>query len=83
MRLRVLQVGWTIPPSLLHWLPQGRVYVQGENLFTITGYDGLDPSLPARAFTNSSGDVRDQFRNVDVGVYPTNRTITIGISTSF
>ena len=83
VRLRVLQVGWTIPPSLLHWLPQGRVYVQGENLFTITGYDGLDPSLPARAFTNSSGDVRDQFRNVDVGVYPTNRTITIGISTSF
>src|SRR3989454_421344 len=83
VRLRTLQVGWTIPPSLIRWLPSGRVYVQAENLFTITGYPGLDPSLPARAFTGASGDIRDQFRNVDVGVYPTNRTFTIGISTSF
>ena len=83
VRLRTLQVGWTIPPSLIRWLPSGRVYVQAENLLTITGYPGLDPSLPARAFTGASGDIRDQFRNVDVGVYPTNRTFTIGISTSF
>jgi hypothetical protein len=29
--------------------PNGaRVYLQGENLFTLTGYDGLDPALPPR-----------------------------------
>jgi len=83
VRLRTLQVGWTIPPSLIRWLPSGRVYVQAENLFTITGYSGLDPSLPAADFTGASGDIRDQFRNVDRGVYPTNKTLTIGISTSF
>jgi hypothetical protein len=59
------------------------VYFQAENLFTITGYPGLDPSLPARSFSSASGDVRDQYRNVDVGTYPSNRTFTIGISTSF
>jgi len=83
VRLRTLQVGWTIPQSLISWLPSGRIYVQAENLFTFTGYSGLDPSLPARDFTGASGDIRDQFRNVDVGVYPSSRTITVGISTTF
>ena len=83
VRLRTVQIGWTIPANLIHWLPSGRLYIQGENLFTITGYPGLDPSLPAHDFTGASGDIRDQFRNVDVGVYPTNRTFTFGISTSF
>ena len=83
MRLRSLQVGWTIPAGAIGWLPSGRIYVQAENLFTLTGYSGLDPSLPVRDFTGASGDVRDQFRNVDVGVYPSSRTFTFGISTSF
>ncbi|HKA59963.1 MAG TPA: SusC/RagA family TonB-linked outer membrane protein [Gemmatimonadales bacterium] len=82
-RLKMLQVGWQVPPTLFSWLPSARVYLQGENLFTITGYPGLDPSLPARDLTGAAGDVRDQFRNVDVGTYPTNRTITVGISTTF
>jgi TonB-dependent starch-binding outer membrane protein SusC len=82
-RLKMLQVGWQVPATLFSWLPSARVYLQGENLFTITGYPGLDPSLPARDFTGAAGDVRDQFRNVDVGTYPTNRTITVGISTTF
>jgi TonB-linked SusC/RagA family outer membrane protein len=84
VRLRTLQIGFAIPATLIGWLPSGgRIYVQAENLFTLTGYAGLDPSLPARAFTGASGDVRDQFRNVDVGVYPSNRTFTVGISTTF
>jgi hypothetical protein len=57
--------------------------VQGENLFTLTGYDGLDPALPVRDVTQGGRDVRDQYRGVDTGVYPSNRTFSIGISTSF
>ncbi|HVH66799.1 MAG TPA: SusC/RagA family TonB-linked outer membrane protein [Gemmatimonadales bacterium] len=84
VRLRALQIGFAVPATLISWLPSGgRIYVQAENLFTLTGYSGLDPSLPARAFTGASGDVRDQFRNVDVGVYPSSRTFTVGISTTF
>ena len=83
VRLRTLQIGYTIPPTLFRWLPQGRVYIQAENLITITGYEGLDPSLPAQAAFGASGDLRDQARGIDRGTYPTNRTITIGISTTF
>jgi hypothetical protein len=83
VRLRTLQVGWQVPPSLVRWLPSARIYVQAENLFTITGYAGLDPAIPAAAATSASGDTRDQARGIDQGIYPTNRTITIGISTTF
>jgi hypothetical protein len=83
VRLRTLQIGWQVPANLLRWIPSARVYVQAENLFTITGYEGLDPSLPATAATGASGDIRDQARGIDQGIYPANRTITFGISTTF
>jgi TonB-dependent starch-binding outer membrane protein SusC len=81
-RLRSMQVGYTLP-SGARYLPGARVYVQGENLFTHTNYDGLDPALPAGNFTGAAGDTRDQAMGVDVGAYPTNRIFSIGIVTSF
>jgi TonB-linked SusC/RagA family outer membrane protein len=83
LRLRTLQVGWQVPPSLFRWIPSARLYIQAENLFTITGYNGLDPSLPAQAAFGAAGDIRDQAMGIDIGTYPSNRTITIGISTTF
>src|SRR4051812_3321609 len=81
-RLRNLQVGYTLP-SGARYLPGGRIYLQGENLFTKTNYDGLDPALPAANANGAAGDIRDQFMGVDQGAYPTNRIISIGIVTSF
>lgn len=83
VRLRNLQIGFTVPANMIRWFPVARIYLQAENLFTITGYPGLDPALPPPVFTNASGDIRDQFRGVDQGAYPTSKTITIGISTQF
>ncbi len=82
MRLRNVQVGYTVPASA-RWLPNSRVYLQAENLFPITGYEGLDPALPAANVTGPAGDIRDQYRGIDRGTYPSNRTFSIGISTSF
>jgi len=83
LRLRTLQIGYSLPPAMIRWIPLARVYLQAENLFTITGYSGLDPSLPAASTFGAAGDIRDQFRGVDQGSYPSNRTITIGVSTTF
>jgi TonB-dependent starch-binding outer membrane protein SusC len=83
IRLRNLQIGYTVPQSVMQWAAGTRVYVQGENLFTHTNYDGLDPSLPAANVTGAAGDIRDQYRGVDRGSYPSNRTISIGVTTSF
>ena len=86
VRMRSLQLGYTIPADA-RWfgqmIPGARVYLQGENLFTITGYPGLDPSLPAQNIYNAAGDVRDQFRGIDQGTYPSNRVFSIGLTTSF
>jgi hypothetical protein len=82
VRLRNLQLGYNVPLTS-RWLSASRVYLQVENLFTITGYDGLDPSLPAANVNGAAGDVRDQYRGVDRGSYPSNRTFSIGVVASF
>lgn len=83
VRLRVLQIGYNVPPALIRWIPAARIYLQAENLFTITGYPGLDPALPAANVFGPAGDIRDQYRGVDRGSYPSSRTISVGINTSF
>jgi len=83
VRMRNIQVGYNVPPRFARWLQATRVYVQAENLFTITGYEGLDVSLPAADIGGAAGDIRDQYRGVDRGVYPSSRTFSIGITTSF
>jgi TonB-dependent starch-binding outer membrane protein SusC len=83
VRMRSLQVGYTVPPGRIAAFQNVRVYLRGENLFTITGYDGLDPSLPALAASGSGGDIRDQARGIDRGVYPTSRIFSIGFGFGF
>jgi TonB-linked SusC/RagA family outer membrane protein len=84
VRLRNVQLGYTVPSGFSRWMPSGsRIYVQGENLLTFTGYEGLDPSLPAANITGAAGDVRDQYRGVDRGAYPSNKVFSIGFVTSF
>ena len=82
-RLQNIQLGYSVPRSMSRWLSAARVYFQIENLFTITGYDGLDPVLPPANVFGSAGDIRDQYRGVDRGSYPSSRTFTIGLNTTF
>ena len=83
VRMRNLQLGYNVPESMARWVSASRIYLQGENLFTWTRYSGLDPSLPAANVGGSGGDIRDQYRGIDRGVYPSSRTFTIGLSASF
>lgn len=83
VRMRNLQIGYNIPPGTLPGVQNMRIYVQGENLFTITGYSSVDPSLPASNVSGPAGNERDQTIGVDRGTYPSNRTFSIGISATF
>jgi TonB-linked SusC/RagA family outer membrane protein len=76
LRLQNLTLGYTMPQSLLQrWkLERLRVFASGNNLFTLTGYDGLDPMV--------GGDVDLAF-GIDVGNYPVTRQYTIGVNMSF
>jgi hypothetical protein len=56
---------------------QLRVFVTGQNLFTITGYDGMDPEVGtgASGYSWSSG--------IDTGFYPSPKVFMAGVSIKF
>ena len=56
---------------------QLRLYVQAQNICTITGYTGVDPEI------GSSGGKESWARGVDVGLYPMARTYIVGASIKF
>jgi TonB-linked SusC/RagA family outer membrane protein len=58
-------------------LQQLRFYVQAQNLFTITGYTGLDPEVGNTA--GGSGWAS----GIDLGLYPPARTFLVGASIKF
>ncbi|MGL5893234.1 MAG: SusC/RagA family TonB-linked outer membrane protein, partial [Bacteroidales bacterium] len=76
VRLRQLQLGYSLPKSLLLQIhiERLRFYVSGENLLTITGYDGIDPEF-SRANVLNTG--------VDKLIYPFSRSFTIGAQLTF
>ncbi|MDR6785707.1 TonB-linked SusC/RagA family outer membrane protein [Pedobacter africanus] len=45
IRMKNVSISWHLPSNLKKWmhLQNCRIYVQGQNLFTITNYLGLDP----------------------------------------
>lgn len=60
---------------------QLRLYVQAQNLYTFTGYTGVDPEC-----SSDGGKTQDNMnfiRGIDVGLYPSARTFIIGASIKF
>ena len=74
-RLRNLQVGYTLPTVWFHgFVQKARVYVNAENLFTISSYSGYTPDV-------NSSDVYS--RGFDEFIYPSNRTFMFGLNVTF
>jgi len=79
LRCKALTLGYSIPAVTLKkfGVDKLRVYVQALNLFTITGYTGLDPELGGPTLTSTN------FGN-DGGSYPANqKAYTVGVNLSF
>lgn len=76
LRLKNIQIGYSIPASLLKRIKvaSARVYVAADNLFTITKYEGFDPEI-AGLGGYSFG--------LDVGTYPQPRTLRAGLTLNF
>jgi TonB-linked SusC/RagA family outer membrane protein len=81
LRMKNLQIGYTVPKA--GWFQNIRIYLQGQNLFTLTGYHGTDPALPGISTDGSTGNQTDQSMGIDYGAYPANRIFTIGINANF
>jgi hypothetical protein len=76
VKLTNATLGYTFPisGSAKNYIQNLRLYVSGQNLFTITGYSGLDPEV-SNDFRAPGIDDRDK--------YPTIRSYTFGLSINF
>ncbi|MFC2151158.1 SusC/RagA family TonB-linked outer membrane protein [Bacteroidota bacterium] len=74
LKLDYLSLGYTFNTSNLEWLNKLNVYVASNNLFTITGYSGVDPETKIDGVSYGI----DQYN-----VYPKTRTFTFGINATF
>jgi hypothetical protein len=79
LRAKVIQLGYTFKPSILSKanIENARIYIQGQNLFTITSYQGLDPAMGTR------NNATEQWTGIDYGNYPAARVIMFGLNMSF
>lgn len=67
LRLQNLTVGYTLN-RVFNKTINARIYATCENLFTITGYKGLNPEVP---------------NGIDYNTYPKPRTIALGVKIDF
>lgn len=79
LRLKNIQLGYTLPKELIRKIKVQnlRVYISGQNLFTITNYRGADPEIGQLSSTDYLS------RGFDYGTYPQCRTITGGLNLTF
>ncbi|MEC5144299.1 hypothetical protein UNH65_12150 [Chitinophaga sp. 180180018-2] len=77
LKLQNLQIGFNLPQQWLTpvKLASARFFVMGSNLFTITGYKGLDPQVQAMNVIS---------RGIDgPSYYPQNRLYAIGLNVTY
>lgn len=75
VRLRTVELGYTLPESVsrkTHF--QFRIYVKGNNLFTVTKFTGYTPEI-------GSGDVLSN--GIDTGIYPITAIYSVGLNLTF
>lgn len=80
MRLKNVQIGYTVPNTDRIKISSLRVYLAASNLFTITRYTGLDPEMTVNANSTSEGD---RANGIDWGNYPVAKSVTFGLNLTF
>lgn len=76
IRLRLLQLGYSFPKKTVNYLHLSnlRFFVSGENIFTITGYKGIDPEFSRSSVLNAG---------IDKLIFPFTRQFSVGAQLSF
>lgn len=76
LRLKNIELGYTLPKTMIArlGLTKCRVYVNAQNVWTLTDYSGIDPEV-------GRGDVRNL--GIDRSFYPINKSFFAGVQLSF
>lgn len=73
LRLKNLQIGYNLPKDIIQKVKFSnvRIFVTGENIFTITKWPGIDPEKPGGVSAN------------DQNLYPLTQSFAIGLNIGF
>lgn len=84
-RLKNLQLGYTFSDNVVKKLAMRslRVYVGGQNLFTLTQYPGMDPEMGTSNNVNSEQFSGPVAVGIDWGTYPSAKTYVLGFNVNF
>jgi TonB-dependent starch-binding outer membrane protein SusC len=80
LRAKNVQLGYTVPSDALSKfkIEKLRIYVQAQNLFTITKYTGADPDISIQNVDNN-----DRILGMDQAGYPNSKQFLVGLSLGF
>ncbi|WP_312742476.1 SusC/RagA family TonB-linked outer membrane protein [Sphingobacterium multivorum] len=81
LKMRSLTLGYNFDLKKYN-IKNLRVFLAGENLFTITNYSGVDPELPLTE-PDGKGGGGQMIRSTGVSVYPMVRKYMFGASVTF
>lgn len=75
LKMKYLKLSYTLPKNIISKIGASNldVYGQVENVFTLTGYSGLDPEILPGEYG----------AHIDNGAYPRPRTFTVGLNLQF
>lgn len=84
IRLDNWQLGYNIPIEN-KYISNARIYLGGNNLFTITKYPGIDPELQVKGDLQDNGrSQRPNSLGMDAtGIYPRTRSFQLGVNLTF
>lgn len=77
LRIKHLELGYSLPENLINKVKINglRIYIGGDNLFTLTKYKGWDPGIGGGGDSYASG--------IDRYPYPVARRIMLGLQVTF
>jgi len=82
LRLSNVQLTYSIPDNIMKkiGLTGAQLYVQGQNILTVTKYSGYDPDINIRT---SQNDNQDFHLGIDEGAYPAAKQYLFGVRVKF
>jgi TonB-linked SusC/RagA family outer membrane protein len=85
VRLKNLQIGYTIPEKIVSKfrIKSLRLYITGQNLWTLTNYTGLDPEMHISDNVKRDTYGGDVAAGIDWGTYPSARSYILGLNLNF
>ncbi|MEZ2445800.1 SusC/RagA family TonB-linked outer membrane protein [Chitinophaga sp. RCC_12] len=84
LRLRNITLSYDVPESFLQRIKvnNARIFISGDNLWTLTRFSGMDPEMGLRPYSQPAGESGNNFQQNSTK-YPLAKKVLFGINVTF